>query len=66
MVTRSDIADSVAHLFAAPPVSRSRLLDAAAQEPGPPGLTDVLAELPDGDYRSLRDLWVHLGPLPVE
>lgn len=66
MVTRTDIADSLAHLFSDSPVSRDRLLDAAAEAPGPPGLVDVLEQLPERDYRSLRDLWAHLSTVPVE
>lgn len=65
MVTRTDIADAVADLFRAPPVTRAQLFEAAGRAPDPAQLLMVLQYLPDGEYGSLRDLWPHLSWVPV-
>lgn len=65
MVTRTDIADVVAPAFQRPPASRSEILETAASVQAPPELLAVLERLPDRDYRAMRELWPHLGHVPV-
>lgn len=64
-VTRIGIADVVEHAFDHPPASRSGILQTAAAMQASPELLAVLERLPDRDYRTLRDLWPHLGSVPV-
>jgi hypothetical protein len=65
MVTRTDIAESVAHLFDDPPVPRAQLLLSTGDGQAPAEIYAVLEQLPEGHYRSLRELWVHLAWVPV-
>ncbi len=65
VVTRMDIADVVEDAFTQPPASKGDLLEAAASGQAPTELVAVLEQLPDQQYRTMRDLWPHLATVPV-
>lgn len=65
-VTRMEIADSVEQAFLSPPTSKADLLSTAVVAQARPQVLDVLTTLPEGKYRPLHDLWVHLAEVPVE
>ncbi|MGK5499618.1 DUF2795 domain-containing protein [Streptomyces sp. URMC 125] len=63
-VTRIEIADSVEHLFTGGSgADRQDLLSAAAQ--ARPEIRQVLEQLPERRYTSLRRLWEELPLIPV-
>ncbi|MEU2184338.1 hypothetical protein [Streptomyces thermolilacinus] len=62
-VTRTEIADHLAAVFANGAVSRSDLLIAAAG--ARPEVREVLEQLPDRRYTELRQVWEDLPAIPV-
>lgn len=65
VVTRTDIADAVEGAFVHPPATKADLLEAAATANATEQLVAVLRQLPDRQYRTMRDLWPHLATVPV-
>lgn len=64
-VTRTELAAHVAAAFSAGPASRDGLLAYAVGSHARPAVIMMINSLPDKSYPSLRDLWYHLGELPV-
>jgi Protein of unknown function (DUF2795) len=64
-VTRIELAAHVEAAFAAGPATRDRLLAHAAGSHARPAIIDMLHELPDKTYASIRDLWYELGHVPI-
>jgi hypothetical protein len=62
-VTRIEIADQLAGLFANGAVSKHDMLIAAAD--ARPEILEVLSALPDRRYTELRQVWEDLPRLPV-
>lgn len=65
-VTRLEIADVVENAFDAPPASKADLLAWATANRARVEVIDTLNRLPEGSFRSLRDLWQHLPGVPVD
>lgn len=67
VVTRTAIAGHIRHAFSSGgAASRSELLAAAASTQAPPPVLHRLGELPDGNFKTLRDLWRQMPDVPVE
>ncbi|MGK5499615.1 hypothetical protein [Streptomyces sp. URMC 125] len=62
-VTRLEIAQHLEPLFAAGPADRQTILTAVA--PARPEVGQVLQELPERQFTSLRQVWGHLPHVPV-
>ncbi|WP_149181933.1 DUF2795 domain-containing protein [Streptomyces sp. TRM49041] len=63
-VTRTEIADHLATVFANGAMSRSDLLIAAAGAGARTEVRQVLERLPDRRYTDLRQVWEDLPPIP--
>lgn len=62
-VTRLEIAEHLAPLFARGAADRQAMLDAVAG--ARPQVGELLRRLPDRSYASLRQVWEHLPQVPV-
>ncbi|MGP4115506.1 hypothetical protein ACTWP5_31995 [Streptomyces sp. 4N509B] len=62
-VTRVEIADHLGALFERGTADRAEILAAAAG--ARPEVLEVLRQVPDRGYASLRQLWEHLPEIPV-
>ena len=64
-VTRMELVDHIETAFEAGPATRGDLLAAATASHARPEVIEVLHQLPDTPYRSVRDLWPELADVPV-
>jgi hypothetical protein len=64
-VTRTELAVHVEAAFAAGPATRDQMLACAAGSRARPQIISMIRNMPDRTYSSLRDLWRHLGDLPI-
>lgn len=64
-VTRMELVDHIESAFGTGHASRSDLLAAAAGSHARPEVIEVLRGLPQGPYRTVRDLWGELADMPV-
>lgn len=64
-VTRMELVDHIESAFGTGPAGRSDLLAAATASHARPEVIEVLHGLPDGPYRTVRDLWAELADMPV-
>lgn len=62
-ITRVEIADHLGPLFERGAVDRAAML--AAVSGARPGVGELLRQLPDRSYASLRQVWEHLPQVPV-
>ncbi len=66
-VTRVEIVDHLEETFADAPLGREDLLAAVVAAGARPEVEAVLRRLPERHhYSHLRELWQHLGDVPVE
>ena len=65
-VSRVEIADCVETAFTGGPVTRDELVALAHRSGASPAVLQVLAGLPDGPFRELRQLWPAIPDLPIE
>lgn len=64
-VTRTELANHLHAAFATGRITRDVLLAYAASSHARPEVIAAIQHLPDTTYTSIRDLWYHLGDLPV-
>ena len=67
-VTRIEIAEAVGGAFATGGAKREAILAeavSAVAAGGNPAVIDHLGRLPNGYYRTMDELWIHLPMLPV-
>jgi hypothetical protein len=65
-VTRLEIAEHVAGAFTGPAMTRDQLLAVARQDGARRAVLRVLAELPDGPFHEVRQLWPAIPDVPIE
>lgn len=65
-VSRSEIAEHVALVFAGPPVTREQLVEFARRDGARPAVLRLVEQLPDRPYREVRELWPSMPDLPIE
>jgi hypothetical protein len=64
-VTRIELADHVESAFNLGSATRGDLVAAATASQARPEVVALLRGLPDGQFRSLRELWRDLADVPV-
>lgn len=64
-VTRMEIADLIGSTFGPSGADRASLLAAATRLGAEPRVLETLGQLPDQQFRTMRDLWQHLPEVPV-
>jgi hypothetical protein len=64
-VTRIELANSIEAAFTDGPATRDTLLAHAVGSKARPQAIELLQQLPDTSYASLRDLWYELRDVPV-
>jgi hypothetical protein len=64
-VTRTELASHIEAAFTGGPATRESLLAYATGSHARPEILHLLHELPDRTYPGMRDLWHHLGHVPI-